>query len=715
MADDNGENGSGAFSWNGREGTPQTMKLASFRWSRLLCALGLVLVCSAAASAADKTAAPKMPPAIGPTPIRFYSGNLSVGLFQHYWDTRKDDNYDPITPDKIAQLKRCNCTAMCDYLAWCTAEREPGQWDFSFYRNNADMLRKAGIKYNPFCWLHFPPKWYEQSDKFVPYQNQANGKTIPQMSLWSPETRRIYAEFYKRMAAALGQRVDFIRLAMPSEYGEIGYCTGMTKWLRPQPDAEPGYWCGDKHAHADFTRKMMARYGTIEAINKAWKKSYRSESDIAMPDVTGDYSVWFKSDTGRTHWLDFIEWYQQSWPEFMTEATQIVRKYYPNKEIIFSLGYGEERAAQGNDIGRHVARMAQLKAAAQTPGAIGYLPTRRVSSACRAYGVPYYTEPPGAVSREQQVARIWMDASNGTQTWFDYPGNLDGARDVFVKYKRHLTGKPPVCDLGLWLPTYHHWLRPNEGYPVSMHDTANHIRDLCDYEVVDDGMIRDGALDKLAIRVLALIEAQCLDGQAIDALERWLQKGGVLITFEPKPAMIRNGDGSRWSQLIPNPPKPTDLIAPKEGAGAAVEIGETHWSMKKLWATGQSVGQGRVLVVPGADLNGRERSDIIAHFNHYLADYGPYANGPLIDGHRDRVQSTLLADRILMFNETDKPITRKLQLRATDFGGRVGTPTKLDQDITLKPNEIVAVSLRLSGKAVPRPQSRAEPALRQPR
>ena len=659
----------------------------------------VILIGPAIGWGAGKAPATKMPPAIGPAPIRFYSGNLSVGLFQHYWGTRKDGNNDPITPEMIALLKRCNCSAMCDYLAWCTTEREPGKWDFSFYRENADQLKVAGLKYCPFSWLHFPPKWYEQSDKFVPYRNLANGKTIPQMSLWSPETKRIYAEFYKQMAAALGPRIDFIRLAMPSEYGEIGYCTGMTKWLREQPDAEQGYWCGDPCARADFTRKMMERYGSVEAINKAWKKTYKSESDIAMPDVTGDYTVWFKSNTGRTHWLDFVEWYQQSWPEFMAEAVGIVRKYYPNKEIIFSLGYGEERASQGNDVGRHVAQMSRLKTAAQTPGAIGYLPTRRVSSACRAYGVPYYTEPPSGLNHNQEVERIWMDASNGTQTWFDYPYNLDPNLDVFVKYKRHLTGKSPICDVAIWLPTYHLWLHPQESYPISMHDTANFLRELCDYEVVDDRMIRDGGLEKLTIRVLALVEAVCLDGEALKALDRWVNAGGVLITFESKPAMIRNGDDGQWPALVPAEPKAADLVTSEQAGTDTVDVAGVRWSMKKLWAAGRSVGNGRVLVVPAADMNGRRRSDIIAHFNHYLANYGAYANGALIDGERDHVQCTLLSDRILMFNGTDKPIQKRLQLRAADFGGRAGVPPRLDQTVTVYPNEIAAILLRLPGSS----------------
>ena len=68
------------------------------------------------------------------------------------------------------------------------------------------------------------------------------------------------------------------------------------------------------------------------------------------------------------------------------------------------------------------------------PGNVGYFPLKRVSTACHFYGARYYTEPPGGVNRDAQVARIFHDASNGVQVWFDYPGNLNGARDLFERY-----------------------------------------------------------------------------------------------------------------------------------------------------------------------------------------------------------------------------------------------------------------------------------------
>jgi hypothetical protein len=608
-----------------------------------------------------------MPEAIGPTRIRFYSGNLSVGFFRGYWGTTKDGNKDGVTPDKIAVLKRCSCRAMCDYISWCTVEQKPGEWDWSFYRDNAEMLREAGIQYNVFCWLHFPPKWFLESDRFVGYQNLATGKTIPQLSLWSPETLKIYDEFYARLAKELGPQIAFIRLAMPSEYGEIGYCTGMTKWLAPQEGAEPGYWCGDRYAREDFAADCLRKYGDLAALNAAWGTSFKKSSDIAMPDVDKAVKDAGKSAQARTRWLDFVDWYQQSWTDFMADAVKIVRKHFARKEIIISLGYGSEQACFGNDQGRHVKAMAELKVAAQTPGAIGYLATRRVSSACRVYDVPYFTEPPGGVPRDQQVLRIWMDASNGTQTWFDYLPNMDGARDLFVRYKRYLTGEPPRCELALWLPTWHQYLHPGESWPKYLGDVAEPLRDLCDYEVVDDHLLADGALERLGTRLLVVPEADCVSGPALRGIRRWVESGGVFIVLGNGDPAVRDGTDADW----------TELLGQLKVSPASLQK-DQYDSVWKDCA--QPVGKGQVLRISRKELTPADTAKMVAHFRRHLGDYGPYSGGVVADGEADGVWTTVFADKILFYNHGKESVSKKLPNQSASW--------------TIKPGEIRSVPIK---------------------
>lgn len=658
---------------------------------RLLLLLGLCLV---AIPALAQTA-----PRIGPTPVPFYTGNLSVDSFMHYWGTRKQPPVPQVTPDSIAQLKRISCFAVCDYLSWPLTEKAPGRWDFSLYRDNAAKLNAAGIKYNVFCWLQFPPKWYLDNPDFVPYRCLEHNEAVQQMSLWSPATRRIYHTFYAELAKALGNRIAFIRMAMPSEYGEIGYPVGMTAWLMPQPHVHPGFWCGDPEARKAFRADALKRYNTLAALNAAWGTGFKTRAEIEYPSVApADVARCRRPEqkAARRRLLDFIDWYQQSWTDFMVWSASEVKRGFPGfglpqrgkdlrtrHEIIASLGYGAEVPQYGNDEGRHVAAMKRAGLSAQTPGDIGYFATRRVSSACALYGVPYYTEPPGDVSRDREVQRIWMDASNGAQVYFDYPQNLDGARDLFVRYKPHLTGRRSLTDFGLLLPTTTQFLHTDWGWPPHLSGFAENVRDRLDYEVLDERMVADGGLRKLGIRVLAAADSEYLEEGTLRALIAWVRQGGLLIFLDAGPIRAIDGSDTVWNALRPKTMPVIDAA------------GEPYLDAKTIRREfGRRIGKGYVVALPGGPERIRDQVGVVAELHDNLASFLPGArNGRRIDTAFDGIIATLFTERILYYNPTDNPIAKEVVLRPEDFGGDVGKPATYLVRLEIGPHSIVDIPL----------------------
>lgn len=618
---------------------------------------------------------------VGPTAIRFYSGNLSVGLFMHYWGMRDDGNYDAAHQHLIDVLHRTSCTSMCDYLAWCCVEREPGHWDWSFYETNERWLRQFGIGYNVFCWLHFPPRWYEASPSFVPYTDLVRGATIPQVSLWSPDWPEIADRFYRKLAARMKERIDFVRLAMPSEYGEIGYCAGMTHWLRPQPEARAAYWCGDPYARADFARRMLTQYGSLAALNAAWGTTHEAETDVVPPDPETLPAQFATSVAARRQWVDFLDWYQQSWVRCMEQLTDIVRQHLPEREYIVSLGYGEERPMLGNDQSRHIEAMATLHLAAQAPGDIGFFATRRVSSACRHYGVRYYTEPPGNVPRDRQISRIFMDACNGVQTWFDYLQNLDGSRDLFRRYKSYLSGLQPRCTVAVWHPTLDHWLHPEQPWSNAILEMSEPLRDLVDYEIVDDRMIASDALETLGIRHLFLAGATWLEDRAWMTVQEWVENGGVFIAFATAPAVGLDGRTVLWARQAPRTvPRAAEILP----ASAAPE----RWDVDRLWAEGRvSLGKGTVLTCDSTGLAATERALLTGALLRK-------AGAMLPDGRLDGVLCTRFDDKLLYFNTTSEAVHLLSRYEEADFPAGSRRPATLELDLLLAPRAIAHVPLQ---------------------
>lgn len=599
---------------------------------------------------------PRMPE-IRDTPIRFYSGNLSVGWFMQYWGTGQPGNTGAIDRPMIDLLHRCGCTAMCDYLAWCHIQEEPGRWDWSFYRENARKLHAAGIQYNTFAWLHFPPKWFMESDDWVPYRCLEHGTELKQLSLWAPFTLRLYDEFYRRLAADLGETVDFIRLAMPSEYGEIGYPIGMTNWLVPQDHVHGGYWCGDDFALRDFRAKMQARFNSLDALNARWGTDFATWEAVAPPQSPNECAaraLETRSPADRRRWLDFVDWYQDAWGEFAHAATNAVRKHLPDREVIISLGYGAEPVAWGNDQSRHIKRISQANAAAQTPGDIGYFATRRVSTACRVYGVPYFTEPPGNVDRERQVRRLFYDISNGTQTWFDYPQNLDGARDILAANLDHLNGQPPVCDVAFLMPSSWWWCHPTMHWPDRTIRFAEGLRDRMDYEVLDELLVRDGGLQRLGNRVLVLCEGHFMQAETLSALVDWVSGGGVLALMGVDRLEDIDGSVAVFESLCPaSAPSGSDV--------------------KACWDSGRKVGAGRVIFLSGATnetMPGQQA--VVLELAYHLSGLDPSrTDAPAIDEQADGVLATLFADRALFYNGTEKRVSKSVAVPGPEGPRRV--------------------------------------------
>ena len=619
-------------------------------------------------------------PPIGPTLIPFYTGNLSVSPFMIYWGTAQGPVNDLVTPERISLLKRISCFADCDYQSWALTESEHGKWDFSMYRKNAEALHAAGIGYIPFCWVHFAPKWYLDDPEFVPYQCVEHGEKLIQLSPWGPAFWSRCRAFYAAQHAAIGDQVDWMRVATPSDYGEIGYPAGMTSWLVPQKHAHAGYWCGDPFAREDFRTEMRKRFGTLSALNARWGSSFRAWADVTYPDVLDEKAAAVARKSGkatdRRRWLDFIEWYSGYWSRFVPRLCSLIRDYYPKQPLIVSVGYASELTKFGNDYSAVPKLAHRVGIALQTPGNVPYYALKRVSTACRFYNASYYTEPPGDVTANSEIARVFNDVSNGVQVFFDYPQNLDRVRGPLASYKQHMTGARPVVDVAIFHPTTEHRLACGaDNFPKNAYMLAEIGRDLFDYDVIDEELISDGALARY--RVLAYVAGNVAEASTLRKIAEWVRRGGVLVTAAMGSVETVEGDKHLWDTLLPD-----DL----GGAGRNKPTGDGFRVSR--------VGNGLVIRADAQPDNSASMARIVARVAYHLSDIAPgFSNAPLVDAEPDSVVATLFPDRILYYNGTDKKITKHISLREEDWAKRAKRPERLSYDLTLAPHSMLAIML----------------------
>jgi len=436
------------------------------------------------------------------------TGNMSV--FGYHVPAPKGFKIGP--PDKILQnpeaLSKFNMTGIEDYVTFNILEPVKGNINPEPYLTNAKTCRKLGIDYAIYPWVHFYPDWIEQEQGFTPYKNLENGQTCRQPSGWAPHTKKMVEHFYRRMAKVLGPYVEAVYVTDCAEYGELGYPNGYTKWLRKDDNAQKSWWCGDQYARQDFRNEQLKKHATLHEINQNWGTAFESEQQIDYPPLR-----LLKSNPDprkltpqQRRWiLDFIYWYQDASARRMKDFITIAQEAFPGKPCEIKLGHADEAALMGHN---YSSACRILKGTKQldirsTHASVSYFHVKRVATPARFYGFTgFLTEPPGTVKPEKIAGRFFTDACAGVTACFDYMQNPLAAGDNYLKYLELLDGQSAPADIALFFPEADHYLRIDNNYPQALMKCSNYMRDVADYDVVDERLIADGALNNYSLLII---------------------------------------------------------------------------------------------------------------------------------------------------------------------------------------------------------------------
>ena len=217
-------------------------------------------------------------------------------------------------------------------------------------------------------------------------------------------------------------------------------------------------------------------------------------------------------------------------------------------------------------------------------------------------------------------------------------------------------------------------------------DVANAIRPWADYEVTDDRMLRDGALERLGVRTLVLAEADPLDASSYAAVRHWVKKGGVLIV----PTRVASVTGGAMPEELRE----------EEPAGEA-KIGEipedpdsnpSGWW--RLWeARTHPLGKGFVLHLPEvSERPAPVRAAVAAHFHRHICRYAALPGAAYVDTGKERgLLATLFRRKTLLYNPGEQAV--RLRVRIFPEGGK-DRPPLFEEEMDLGAREIRAVSLR---------------------
>lgn len=436
------------------------------------------------------------------------TGNLSIISYRKPFLAGET----PETPDpmlrEIARLEAWGVTGVEDYVTYDVLEPSRGDIHADPYQANARACRRHRLDYAVYPWVHFAPDWVRSDRDFVPYTNLEDGTSCRQPSGWAPFTRKAYLSIYARLSRHLRRDVHAVYVADCSEYGELGYPNGYTKWLRQDENSKVAWWCGDPHAMADFRITMLRKYGSPGLVGQQWGVLIKDRGEIGYPPMALLKSNPDPAALGpqQRQWiLDFVYWYQDASAHRMEEFLTIAREAFPDVPYEIKLGHADERAIMGHSYSSacQILRNVPRLGIRSTHAAVSYFHVKRVSTPARYYGFERFTtEPPGEVTPDRMPERLFTDACVGVTAYFDYPANPPRAGERFSRYIGLLDGTRARVDVALVFPESDHYLRIDKTYPDGLLQCANALRDVADYDVIDERLIADGALDHYDIVVL---------------------------------------------------------------------------------------------------------------------------------------------------------------------------------------------------------------------
>jgi hypothetical protein len=443
----------------------------------------------------------------------------------------------------LTLYRRMGATSVQSYVKWNCIEPRHGEFDWRFYDREVRLLQEFGLKWVPFIILgpwYITPQWFQDSadshfTKCLEHQRESRVQSIWNSDLPAHVERvmKAFADHY------LGARVlESVLLGISGDYGEAIY-QAVGNWPLDY-HTHRGYWCGDDSAVADYRRWLQDRFGTIDELNRRWSSAYESWDIVPCTH---------ENAPSARAWLDQMKWYRDAMTAWAGRWMDIAKAAFPGVELYLCTG-GDGMPQHGSDFS------AQCKLAAACGAGVritnegsdylfNFIITRLVAAASRHYGAFFGFEPASTIDERGIVARIYNVAASGARQLHEYAENFydfekrEAKPAVLKGYEDNATflkdGTPRVA-VAVFLPVSDFTCH-DVGFSSRLIAGARWIRDIVDFDFVDEHLIVDDALSHY--RYLIVLDGEIADEEALEALDRWVRHGGVLISWR----MLKTIDG----------------------------------------------------------------------------------------------------------------------------------------------------------------------------
>ncbi len=178
--------------------------------------------------------------------------------------------------EDIRKIRELGFRTFRCWVDWASAEPEPGRYDFSTLDVLLALAEEEGMRVFVQVYMDSAPEWVGKQfpdSLFVSSNGQAiQPESSPGYCRDHPGVRRADTAFYRALAAHVSRSRAFLGFDLWSEPHVIN-------WANPTYIPNPEF-CFCPHTKRRFRAWLEKRYGSLEALNRAWYRRYRSWDEV---------------------------------------------------------------------------------------------------------------------------------------------------------------------------------------------------------------------------------------------------------------------------------------------------------------------------------------------------------------------------------------------------------------------------------------------------
>ena len=295
----------------------------------------------------------------------------------------------------------------------------------------------------------------------------------------------------------------------------------------------------DEYAIKAFQTAMEKKYGDIAKLNLAWGTTLTSFNEVRPPKEISRKEfkptlAAFPSAAGQAALARFHHVVSPGDHRLRRAVVEDGSQVLPRVESAHQAGRqrGGVNPLPWGTYCPGYARMAKgygiVIQPADCQGAV--FADKWMGTAYQFYGVTESTEPATALDQKAFVRRMFSDASAGAKQFFTY--EFEQHVPDIHKYIHLITGKPGETEVAVYCPTTLYRLGANLGYTIQ---ASNEMRDVCEYDVLDEALILDGALTPRRYKALVIYQAEVVDSPVLEKFAGFQRAGGRVIVVGSTP------------------------------------------------------------------------------------------------------------------------------------------------------------------------------------